>query len=98
MFSQIDEKGKVFTKIIKKKKVPALIQTNLQRIEGNVYVSLDDRMIDELDHHQSFLPVTDAVIFDQKGKKIHEAEFLAIQISQIVWIMPVEGEMDGGKA
>jgi hypothetical protein len=95
MYTQFEEKGKIYTKVIKKKRVPSVIQTNTQRIEGIVYVGLEDRLIDELDHHHSFLPVTEAVIFDSKGKKIHETTFLAVQVSQIVWILPVEEESEG---
>jgi hypothetical protein len=92
MFTQFDEKGKIFTKVVKKQKVHAIIQTNLQRIEGNVYIGLEDRLIDELEKHESFLPVTDAVIFNDSGKKVQEATFLAVQISQIVWIIPLDEE------
>ncbi len=90
MFTQFDEKGKIFTKVVKKQKVHAIIQTNMQRIEGHVYIGLEDRLIDELEKHDSFLPVTDAVIFNDSGKKIQEAPFLAVHISQIVWIIPVD--------
>jgi hypothetical protein len=90
MFTQFDEKGKIYTKVVKKQKVHAIIQTNLQRIEGHVYIGLEDRLIDELEKHVSFLPVTDAVIFNESGKKIQEAPFLAVQIAQIVWIIPVD--------
>jgi hypothetical protein len=92
MFTQFDEKGKIFTKVVKKQKVHAIIQTNLQRIEGYVYIGLEDRLIDELEKHESFLPVTDAVIFNDSGKKVQEATFLAVQISQIVWIIPLDEE------
>jgi hypothetical protein len=92
MFTQFDEKGKIFTKVVKKQKVHAIIQTNLQRIEGYVYIGLEDRLIDELEKHESFLPVTDAVIFNDAGKKVQEAAFLAVQISQIVWIIPLDEE------
>ncbi len=92
MFTQFDEKGKIFTKVVKKLKVHAIIQTNLQRIEGYVYIGLEDRLIDELEKHESFLPVTDAVIFNNTGKKVQEASFLAVQISQIVWIIPLDEE------
>jgi hypothetical protein len=92
MFTQFDEKGKIFTKVIKKQKVHAIIQTNLQRIEGYVYIGLEDRLIDELEKHESFLPVTEAVIFNDTGKKVQEASFMAVQISQIVWIIPLDEE------
>jgi len=92
MFTQFDDKGKIFTKVIKKKKVHSVIQTNLQRIEGYVYVGLEDRLIDELELHESFLPVTDATIFDTKGKKERETPFIAIQMSQIIWILPLDEE------
>lgn len=92
MFTQIDDRGKIFTRVIRKQKVHAVIQTNTQRIEGYVYISLEDRLIDELEKHDSFLPVTDVVIFNESGKKIQEAPFLAVQISQIVWILPLDEE------
>jgi len=93
MFTQFDDKGKIFTKVVKKQKVHAIIQTNLQRIEGYVYIGLEDRLIDELEKHASFLPVTDAKIFNENGKKVQEASFLAVQISQIVWLNPLEDDV-----
>jgi hypothetical protein len=92
MYTQFDEKGKIYTKVIKKKKFHSLIQTNLQKIEGFVYVGLEDRLIDELEKHDSFLPVTDAIILDPKGKKEQAAPFIAVRISGIVWIMPLDEE------
>lgn len=92
MYTQFDEKGKIFTKIIKKKKVHAVVQTEHQRIEGYVYIEPEERLIDELEKHVSFLPITDATIFNENGKKIQEASFLAVRLSQIVWILPLDEE------
>jgi hypothetical protein len=46
----------------------------------------------ELEKDEKFLAVTNAVIHNADDKVLFTAPFMAVQRSQIVWIMPVEGE------
>ena len=83
------EKGKIFTPVVNKKRIRAGIQTTLQRMEGYIFTHPDNRLSDELNQIPQFLPVTDATIFSKEGNPIEELPFVSIQISQIVWISPI---------
>ena len=89
-----DEKGKFFTDIISKKSVPVIIQTNIHRIEGMVHVRRGDRLSDELDRETDFLAVTEAKIFDSENQPIYNAEFLSIAKVNIVWLLPINQEIE----
>lgn len=83
-----DDKGKIFTDVVKKDAVKANIQTTVHRIEGLLHISAGKRVKDELDEKERFLAVTDALVFDQNGKTLFNAEFMTIARDQVVWIIP----------
>jgi len=85
-----DDKGKFFTDIITKDPVPAIIQTLVTQIKGNVYVRLNDRVKDELNRGEQFLAITEATVFNLQGQKISEAEFMVLNRDHIIWIIPNE--------
>ncbi len=88
MSIEFDEKGKIFTDLITKVPVRAVIQTTSQLIRGNVHVRQGERLKDELDRDELFLAVTDASITGSGGQPMFETPFLAVGRSQIVWVMP----------
>ena len=88
MALRFDEKGKYFTDYITKESVPVIIQTSNERIWGHVYVQEDDRLSDELNRTDTFLPVTQALIKDADGNILYETDFLAINRQHIVWVFP----------
>ncbi len=88
MSLEFNEKGKYFTDIISKVAVPAVIQTTLHRVEGSIHVRLDGRVKDELDRNEPFLAVTNAKVFGADGALLHQAEFLTVARTQIVWVIP----------
>jgi len=90
MSIEFDEKGKIFTDLITKVAVRAVIQTTSQLIRGHVHVRQGERLKDELDRDELFLAVTDATITGQDGQPMFETPFLAVGRSQIVWVMPEE--------
>ena len=90
MSIQYDEKGKFFTDIITKIPVYAVVQTTTQLIRGKVHVREGERMKDELDRDEPFLAITEATIMGTDGQVQFEAPFLAVQRSQIVWVLPGE--------
>jgi predicted esterase YcpF (UPF0227 family) len=102
MSIRYDEEGKIFTNIIPKEILHAVIQTVNQRILGNVYVRPEDRLKDELNRAEQFLAVTDAVVMDQAGlHQLYECGFLAVNRDHIVWLMPtdeIRGEQSREKA
>jgi len=92
MTIEFDDKGKFFTDIISKVPVPVMIQTVIHRIHGNIHVSQDRRLKDELDLTEKFIAITDAVICLPDGQVIFKADFLAVQRDEIIWVLP-DGEI-----
>ena len=85
-----DDKGKFFTDVISKVPVEALVQTTTHLIKGSIHVRHDERVKDELGKVEDFLALTDVEVLDSEGKTLYTNDFLAIQISQIVWVLPKE--------
>jgi hypothetical protein len=90
MALRFDEKGKYYTDYVSKNSIPVVMQTLTHHIRGYIYVQEDDRLSDELNRPEKFLPVTHAVVLDASGNKLSEAQFLAVNRSQIVWVYPEE--------
>ena len=90
MYTQFEEKGKIYTQKISKDQREVIIQTTKQKISGNIYVQVDQRLIDDLNSSDNFLAVTDVKIFNENENVIYKSNFLAIDVHQIVWILPVD--------
>jgi hypothetical protein len=89
---EYDEKGKIFTDVVHKVSIEALIQTTTHLIRGLIHVPRGERVKNELDRDELFLAVTDASVLGPDGEAIHQAGFLAVCRTQIVWIIPREEE------
>jgi hypothetical protein len=98
MTIEYDEKGKIFTDIVSKVAIPAIVQTTEQLIKGNVHVRRDERLKDELDRDKMFLAMTDASIIGADGQTLYESRFLAVRRAQIIWVMPENESEDFGEA
>jgi len=90
MVTPFDDKGKIFTQVISKKPVEVLIQMGAQTIRGTIHVRPSERVIDEFNHAQGFMAVTDAAIMDANRVVLYECAFLTLNVDQITWIIPVE--------
>lgn len=90
MSFEYDDKGKIYTEVITKTAISALVQTTTHLIQGKVHVRRDDRLIDELDRDKPFLAITEASIIGSGGETLREVPFIAVSRSQIVWISPDE--------
>jgi hypothetical protein len=88
MTIEFDDNGKFFTDIITKTPIPVMIQTITQRIHGNIHVCQGRRLKDELDLPEKFIAITDAVIYLPDGQILYQANFLAVQRDEIIWVMP----------
>jgi hypothetical protein len=88
MTIEYDEKGKFYTDVVTKFPTLAAIQTTTHLIRGLVHVRQGGRLKGELEQDELFLAVTRATIHDAGGNVLFNAPFLAIQRSQIVWVMP----------
>jgi hypothetical protein len=85
---EYDDRGKIFTKVISKVPVRVIIQTSMQLIRGNIHVKPEERLSDELNLEEEFLPVTNAVIYNLEGQILYEANFISINRTQIIWVLP----------
>jgi hypothetical protein len=92
MTIEYDEKGKFYTDIVRKLPVSAVIQTVTHLVRGFVHVIQGERLKNELERDEKFLAVTDASIFGADEKVLFTTSFIAIQRSQIVWVMPADDE------
>ena len=97
MTIEYDEKGKIFTDIVSKVAIPAVVQTTQHLVRGNVHVRQDERLKDELDRDELFLAMTDANLIGADGKVIHVSRFLAVRRAQIVWVMPAYDAQETGE-
>ena len=97
MTIDFDDKGKIYTDIVPKVAIPAVVQTTTHLIRGNVHVRRDERLKDELDRDELFLAVTDASVIGSDGQTLHQARFMAVGRAQIVWVMPAHGAEEVGE-
>ena len=88
MYSQFDEKGKLFTNVVAKKPVQVCIQAGSHRIIGTVYIRPENRLKDEINQPETFLAVTDAHVENESGQVIYTNKFLVVNRSQILWMAP----------
>lgn len=94
-FEYSDEKGKRFTDVITKRAVYATVQTITHLMRGDIHVRRDQRIKDELDLDEKFLAITDVDVFGPDGNVLYHASFLALNRSQIVWVLPEQNKHEG---
>lgn len=96
MSIEYDEKGKFYTDVVSKIAIPCIVQTTSHLIRGSVHVRQGERLKDELENNERFTAVTDVIVSDLNGKVVFNGPFLAVRRDQIVWVMPVDKNGDGG--
>ncbi len=87
---EFDEKGKIFTEVVRKEPVLALIRVPGFSIKGHVYVHPEKRIKDELNEDEEFLAVTEAEVMDEKGALLYRTAFVAVGKAQILWVLPID--------
>lgn len=86
---EYDEKGKIFTQVITKQPYQVVIQTIHNLIQGTVYARPNARLKDEVNEGgERFLAVTDATVFDFQKVEQYRANFLLLNIENIIWLIP----------
>lgn len=90
MTAHIDPKGKLFTDLVTKQEVPALVQTVTHLIQGSLHVHPGIRPLDELNRAGEFIAITQAAVLGPDGKELYRADFLAQRKSHVVWVIPLE--------
>ena len=89
-----DAKGKFFTDFVTKGKVRIILQTGMNRIEGDFHFKPDDRIIDALNNPKNFLALTDVVVNDPEGNEQYQSDFLTVNKEHIHWVLPLEDSQD----
>lgn len=88
MTFEYDSKGKIFTDVVTKVATYATIQTTTHQLRGRIHIRRDQRVKDELDREESFLALTDVVVYGADSKVLFEVPFLAVRREHIVWVIP----------
>ena len=97
MKASFDEKGKIFTEVVKKRPVNVHIQTSKHLIRGKFHVRLNERIKDELDRPDTFVALTDAEIHDLKGGLLYSCSFLTVNRLDIVWLFQDDDVKNDGE-
>jgi hypothetical protein len=90
MVTHYDDKGKIFTQVVAKHPVQVIIQTIQNMIRGTIYIRPDSRVKDDLDVSERFLAVTKAVVYNSQNEVIYQSDFLVVNTSHIIWVIPEE--------
>jgi len=100
MYPPFDDKGKIFTDVVRKQIENVVIHTTLKTIiQGQLHIRLDNRIKDELNSNEKFIAITDATISDAQGNEMYRTDFIAVNRSQIVFLFPQpEQEETGGNS
>jgi hypothetical protein len=96
MFSQFDDKGKLFTNVVAKKPIKVRLQVATHLILGTVYIRPENRLKDEINQPETFLAVTDAQLFNDKGEIVYTCKFIVVNRNQILWMAPDTENENGG--
>lgn len=88
MSLEYDDKGKIFTDVVSKVPVAALVQTTTHLIRGNIHIRPDERLKDELNRDEPYLAMTNASVVGADGQQVYASDFLAVRREQVVWVMP----------
>ncbi len=88
MPQEIDDKGKIFTEVVRKEPIQVVIQTRNNRIHGTMHKRSDHRMIDKLNKAEAFIPLTAVTVMDVNGKtELLKNDFLALNREEIIWLI-----------
>ncbi len=86
--TRVETFSKYFTEVVSKTPLRVIIQCPDARIHGTIHLNPANRLSDELNEADSFLPVTDARVI-QDDEKL-ETGFISVNKQYILWIVPSE--------
>ncbi len=88
MITHFDDKGKIFTDVIQKIPVGVTVQLPSQRLHGMIHLRAEGRVKEEMNAPEPYLALTKVDVYNFEGKNlIFSADFMAVNKSQIVWIV-----------
>lgn len=82
------ERGKAVAIRSAKEIIPVVFFTSTYRLEGEMHVVADGRLLDEINKERDFIPLTNATIYDATGSPLETLDFIAINKSQILMAAP----------
>jgi hypothetical protein len=83
-----DNRERGFRPLISTLQFPVIIQTDRNRIHGNLHTRENERIKDALNSKEDFIAMTQVQIFDIDGViELKKSDFLAINRSRIIWII-----------
>lgn len=95
---RVDAKGKYYTTHVSKRNVPVIARVPGGVVHGMAYLTLDNRLKDELNTGETFLALTDVQVFDESAERLlYESDVLLVNKRHLIWIIPRESESDEGE-
>jgi hypothetical protein len=85
--------GKYFTEVVSKTPLRVIIQCPDTRIHGTIHLHPANRLSDEVNEEEVFLPVTNALV--KRDDDEIETGFISVNKQHILWIVPME-DIEGG--
>ena len=83
--SDVSEKAGL---MIQTTECPVIIQTETNRIRGNIHLRENERIKDALNTSEEFIAMTAVKVFDQEGLSLlYETGFLALNRTKVVWVV-----------
>ena len=88
MTTNFDFKGKHYTNVVNKISVHVTIKTSTSLVKGTFHIKPETRIKDALNDPEDgiFIAITNAVVFDNLGVKLHSVDFLAMNKNTIEWL------------
>ncbi len=96
MVETLGERGKIFTDVVPKDPVKVILQTRKHIIKGTYYLRKDERLVDSINNHSGYFPLTDVQVLKSSDKTpLYKTKFMILNHTKIDWIMPVKEMIDG---
>lgn len=81
-----------FRPFVNTNQFPVIIQTAQNQIHGNLHTRENERIKDALNANELFIAITNVKVYDAEGlTQLRTSDFLAINRSQIIWVVESRG-------
>lgn len=88
MTDQVNDRDRGFRPFINTNQFPVIIQTQHNRIHGNLHTRESERIKDGLNSTDAFIALTQVRILDVHGTlELRKSDFLAINRNHIIWVI-----------
>ncbi len=95
---RVDEKGKLYTQHVNKRSISVVARVEENIVHGNVHLTLDNRLKDELNNGEDYVAITQARVMELGCElPLYSTDVLIVNKQRIVWIFPRETAVTGAK-